>query len=235
MIQKFILGILFSSVLMACGQHKLGSETIDATSFKERMEKTTEKIILDVRTPEEFKEGALAGANNLNIYDADFEQKVNQLDHSKTIFVYCKAGGRSSNAVSILSKNGFKSIVELKGGLMAWNNQNLPLANANPIASKDLFTKANLDKIVAENKYVIVDYYADWCAPCMRMKPILEKLGKTYSSKVKILRINVDQAKELAKSQQIEALPVIVKYENGLQTKVIKKELNETEFIELIQ
>jgi rhodanese-related sulfurtransferase len=71
---------------------------------------------LDVRTPEEFKEGHIAGAVNLNIYDADFSAQLDQLDKSKPIYVYCKSGGRSTDASDMMRAKGFKAVYNLVGG-----------------------------------------------------------------------------------------------------------------------
>jgi rhodanese-related sulfurtransferase len=74
------------------------------------------EVLLDVRTPEEFKEGHLASAVNINWYDADFAEQIQRLDKEKPIYVYCKAGGRSAKASKALDSLGFKNIVDLTGG-----------------------------------------------------------------------------------------------------------------------
>jgi phage shock protein E len=77
-------------------------------------------FLLDVRTPDEFKEGHIAGAVNLNIYDADFSDQLDQLDKSKPIYVYCKSGGRSTDASDMMSAKGFKAVYNLVGGYSAY-------------------------------------------------------------------------------------------------------------------
>ena len=79
-------------------------------------------ILLDVRTPEEFAAGHIPNAINLNYNASDFTEQVNKLDKSKTYLVYCKAGSRSAGAANIMSTNGFNTIYNLKGGIMAWPN-----------------------------------------------------------------------------------------------------------------
>ena len=77
--------------------------------------------ILDVRTPGEWAEGYVEGATRINIHDADFAEQVkNTLDPGKNIIVYCKAGGRSTNASSILRENGFEKIYNYTGGMSEW-------------------------------------------------------------------------------------------------------------------
>lgn len=80
-------------------------------------------IILDVRTPEEFGLGHLEGAVNINWYDVDFQDKAAGLDRKKTIYVYCKAGGRSAKATDVMRKMGFADVVNLEGGFDAYTAQ----------------------------------------------------------------------------------------------------------------
>lgn len=75
--------------------------------------------LIDVRTVEEFNEQHIEGAQNL-IFDEDFEDKIKQLDPSKTIVVYCQTANRSKVCSELLEKNGFQKIIELKGGLDQW-------------------------------------------------------------------------------------------------------------------
>ena len=73
-------------------------------------------VLLDVRTPEEYSLGHLEGSMNINWYDNDFKDKVAVLERSKTVYVYCKAGGRSAKAATMLREMGFKDVVNLEGG-----------------------------------------------------------------------------------------------------------------------
>lgn len=75
--------------------------------------------LIDVRTVEEFNEQHIEGAQNL-IFDEDFEEKIKQLDSTKTIVVYCQTANRSKVCSELLEENGFQKIIELKGGLDQW-------------------------------------------------------------------------------------------------------------------
>jgi rhodanese-related sulfurtransferase len=83
--------------------------------------------LVDVRTAEEFKDGHLENALNIDYYSNSFEDEINKLDKEKKVMVYCKSGGRSAGAVSVLKQNGFKNIVELDGGYLAWIKTKLPI------------------------------------------------------------------------------------------------------------
>jgi len=83
--------------------------------------------LVDVRTPNEFKSGHIKGSVNMNYYDQDFSTQIDKLDKLKPIYVYCRSGVRSKYSSEILKKLGFKKIYNLKGGILNWNTNNLPL------------------------------------------------------------------------------------------------------------
>ena len=74
-------------------------------------------VIIDVRTQREYDYGHLEGAIVIDIYQRDFRDKINQLDKSKTYYVYCKTGIRSRNAVSYMRQSGFANVCDLQGGM----------------------------------------------------------------------------------------------------------------------
>ena len=84
-----------------------------------------ELIILDVREEKERSVGFLT--NNLNIPMGQVKAKMDSLDKSKNILVYCKSGTRSDRIADILSKNDFQKVSSLKGGFNAWLKADLPI------------------------------------------------------------------------------------------------------------
>lgn len=69
----------------------------------------------------------------------------------------------------------------------------------------------NSDAFVFKGKTaVIVDFYADWCGPCRRVAPIMEKLANEYDGKLTIYKVNVDQEKELASAFQVRSIPTVL-------------------------
>ena len=77
--------------------------------------------LVDVRTPEEYEQGHIVGAMNIDWKSDAFADEAGQmLDKSKTVAVYCRVGHRSYEAGDKLYKMGYKHIVELQGGLEAW-------------------------------------------------------------------------------------------------------------------
>ena len=92
---------------------------IDAKTFGE-LSASLPGVILDVRTPEEWVEGTILGAEKINYHDDNFAQQVDKLDKNTPVYIYCKAGGRSSSAADILKEKGFAKVYNLDGGITSW-------------------------------------------------------------------------------------------------------------------
>ncbi|NND15158.1 MAG: rhodanese-like domain-containing protein [Eudoraea sp.] len=103
----YILGLL---LVFGCGT----KENMPITDLKEDSMKNA--LLIDVRTPEEFSLGHLNEAANIDWYESDFKDKISGLDRSKTVYIYCKAGGRSAKAAEVFRELGFKNVVNLEGG-----------------------------------------------------------------------------------------------------------------------
>ena len=74
----------------------------------------------------------------------------------------------------------------------------------------------NFEKeVLNESKLVLVDFYADWCGPCKMMAPIVEKIAEQASENVKICKINVDEASEIASKYGVMSIPTFVAIKNG--------------------
>lgn len=79
-------------------------------------------VILDVRTPEEFENGMIPNAINIDIYKGQgFIYLLEELDKSKTYYVYCHAGSRSAKACEVMQHLGFEKTFNLLGGISEWN------------------------------------------------------------------------------------------------------------------
>lgn len=104
-------------------------ETISADEFQKRISEDQNGVLLDVRTPEEVAGGKIGDATNIDFRATDFAEKVNQLDKSKTYYLYCAGGSRSSKAAELMKSNDFKKIYELDGGYNGWSSQGLPVSH----------------------------------------------------------------------------------------------------------
>ena len=79
-------------------------------------------------------------------------------------------------------------------------------------------TKETFEKDVIEaskEKLILVDFYADWCAPCNMLAPILEKVAKDYENKITLAKIDVDANPEIANKFQISGIPAIKLFKDG--------------------
>ena len=114
--KKILLGtfVFMLCVTVACSRIK--SKPITKISQKE----LKDVILVDVRTPEEFNAGHLPSAININWYDSNFAEQFSDIDKTKTIYFYCKLGGRSVKATERLTALGYPNVVNLEGGYDTW-------------------------------------------------------------------------------------------------------------------
>ena len=92
---------------------------LSAVEFKAMIEKGN-VILLDVRTINEFKQGHLQGAINIDWYQRTFETKVAELDKTKTILIYCRSGNRTGKTKYFLIGMGFAKVYNLEHGVNDW-------------------------------------------------------------------------------------------------------------------
>ena len=206
-----LVAILFNSC--SNGQPQNTKTNLSATVFSEKIKELPTASIIDVRTPDEFSKGHLINALNYDLNGNEFEKQIAPLDKSKPVFVYCLSGGRSSSAASKMRSDGFKTVYELDGGIMKWRGANFPETTNNTVGSKGM-SKQQFAELLNSDKLVLIDFYADWCAPCKKMKPYLEEISKDMADKVVLIRINADDNQALCNELKIEALPVLQLYKN---------------------
>lgn len=83
--------------------------------------------LVDVRTAEEYQSGHIENAVNIDVQMEDFQKKAAKLDKNRPVLVYCRSGKRSSSAASKLEDMGFTRIVNLDGGMLAWEEDDKPV------------------------------------------------------------------------------------------------------------
>lgn len=92
--------------------------------WKESLEKDENAYILDVRTEEEFIEGYIPEATNLDIHKGqEFIDELGKLDKSKSYFVYCRSGARSAQACALMNQQGIENAYNLMGGITEWEGE----------------------------------------------------------------------------------------------------------------
>jgi len=99
---------------------------LDTLQFRTKL-KTEGGILLDVRTPEEWKTGYIKGAINIDFRSETFYDRIDKLDRSKTYFVYCEVGGRSSLAAQYMLTHGFCKVYTLHHGMKMWKEAGYPV------------------------------------------------------------------------------------------------------------
>ena len=81
--------------------------------------------LVDVRTPEEYHEGYIENAQNIDYYSPTFDKDIQKLDKSKPVILYCKSGNRSAKCAAKLQQAGFEKIYDLEGGITEWKFKGL--------------------------------------------------------------------------------------------------------------
>lgn len=134
---RLLTYLLLIPVLVACGEaEQQGTDNqqvqtheqpgieayadLDVQEAKLWIGSTPDKVILDVRTPEETAGGMITDAIHIDFYAADFQEQLNELDKNKPILVYCASGGRSGQTLEIMKSLGFKEAHNLLGGYTSW-------------------------------------------------------------------------------------------------------------------
>lgn len=198
--------------------------------FLSQITNSSSKVILDVRTKEEFGAGYIDQAINIDWNEKTFEELTEKLDKNTPVYIYCLSGGRSGNAAKNLRTRGFKHVLELTGGIMAWRAENLKLVTLSSAELKDM-TKAEFEKLYrGKAKKVLIDFYADWCGPCKKMKPFLDEFEKSKASELEIIRLNADQFPNLCAELRVTGLPCFMLFQHD---KMVWKRLGYIEKHEL--
>jgi rhodanese-related sulfurtransferase len=187
------------------------SLTISATKFNEAIVKPGVQI-LDVRTAGEYQSGHIKNALQANWNDAnEFQDRTQHLDKSKTVYIYCQAGGRSAAAQNDLIQKGYK-VVNLEGGMSNWKMNQLPVeGNSSAVQMR----VTDFDKVIADNQLVLVDIGATWCPPCRKMQPTVDQIKKEQGSSLYFLAVDGGLDMDVMKHLQFEALPTFIIYKNG--------------------
>ncbi len=84
-------------------------------------------VLIDVRTHEEFREGHIKGAVNIDFYKTTFEDDIDEFDKRKRYLVYCRSGSRSRQAMYLMRDLGFEEVYNLSNGIISWNENNFPV------------------------------------------------------------------------------------------------------------
>jgi thioredoxin len=180
--------------------------------FERVIQDEADEQIVDVRTADEFSEGYIGGAVNVDINGEEFKKQIATLDKSKPVMLYCLSGGRSGKAAQYLSKEGFKTIYHLEGGMLKWN-----AAGKAVVAGKKKASGMSPDQFqskLGDQQLVLVDFHAKWCAPCKKMAPELQALSEELRDTFTLLKIDADENSILVDSLHVDGLPGLILFQN---------------------
>ena len=115
---KYLLTCLALTIMISC-QAQSEFKSVDIDEFKTEISKSGVQLV-DVRTAQEYSEGHIPGAMNIDVNAPDFEEKIKALDKKENVAIYCRSGRRSKMAADKLTAAGFK-VIELNTGFLSWD------------------------------------------------------------------------------------------------------------------
>jgi rhodanese-related sulfurtransferase len=112
-----VLALVSIFAVGACssGDSGTATEAVRVVAAADAVDVLDERTIIDVRTPEEFAAGHVAGAININVEAPDFDEQIASLDAEDAYLVYCRSGRRSALAADQMAKAGFTDIIDAGG------------------------------------------------------------------------------------------------------------------------
>ena len=206
---------LMASFLMSCAQSSTStSQVLNAAAYKEAIAAKNIQV-LDVRTAAEFNAGHIQNALQANWLDQkEFANRTQHLDKNLTVYVYCQVGARSASAQAALKAKGY-NVINLEGGLSNWKMNGFPVEGA---ANTAQMSVEDLNTTTSSNKIVLVEIGGDWCPPCRKMLPVLEKLKQKPAAPFYFLKVDGANDIDVMKSLNAEGLPTFILFKNGKET-----------------
>jgi len=125
-----LVSLIAVSLAQANDDVQVSVTAIDVNAARQFVAQHENAVIVDVRTPVEYRMSHITGSVNVDVQDESFEDRVIALDPDKTYIVHCTRNpvdGRSSRALETLKGLGFKHLYNLEGGYVAWKDAELPL------------------------------------------------------------------------------------------------------------
>ena len=101
---------------------------VNVADFELIMDTIPNGLLLDVRTDNEFAQGHLRGAQQIDFYRDDFSDALDKLDREQPVLIYCRSGNRSGKAAKQMKAMGFSAVYNLEGGIGAWSKRGKPIA-----------------------------------------------------------------------------------------------------------
>ncbi len=198
--------------MLACNAQNNAVQKLSVDDFEKNI--TTEKVqVFDVRTIAEYQTGHLKNSMQADWTDkTQFNERIKYIDKNIPVYIYCLSGVRSAQAADYMRKNGYSNVIEMNGGISAWKRNGKPIADA---VIETQYTMDEYNAMIPSDKTVLVNFGADWCPPCVKMKPVLEELISKKGKEFELVKIDAGIQTNLMKSLNIESIPVYIYYKNG--------------------
>lgn len=90
-------------------------------------------------------------------------------------------------------------------------------------------SSSNFDKVITENKLVLIDFWATWCGPCKIVSPIIEKIASDYENKLIVAKVDIDKARDIAQNYNIQSIPTVILFKDG---KIVSRQIGAMSFEE---
>ncbi len=202
----------FLLLFMALSCKAQQAESLGPSEFEKELKKEDIQV-LDVRTATEYKGGHIKNAMQADwINPEQFRDRVSYINKNKPVYVYCLVGSRSAAAAAWMRANGFKKVVDLRGGINAWKREGKPVEGSSNVPQ---LTPEQYFASIPKDKPTLVDFGADWCPPCVKMKPVIEDIEKKSGKDFAVLKIDAGIHTNLMKELNIEPIPVFIVYKEG--------------------
>jgi len=126
--KNLLICLILSTTLLNCKETVAQDQTnlISPTEMLKSIDSGSVQII-DVRTPEEFNEGHIKNAKNIDFLSPSFTKEISGLDKEKPVYIYCRSGNRSGKSVKDFLNAGFTEVYDLEVGIVGWKSQGLPV------------------------------------------------------------------------------------------------------------
>lgn len=209
MIYKYYTYVLLIGLLILVVSG-VKAQQVDVPVFQQSIGKRGAQVF-DVRTAGEFNTGHLHNALQADYTKKqEFVERVQYLDKQQPIYVYCLSGGRSTAAAKWMRENGFKEVIELKGGINAWKQAGLTVEG---VANGKQMSVDSFHNMIASGE-VLVDVGAEWCPPCRKMEPVVQAYLTEHTT-VRLLKVDGGSDQHVMQAINATSLPTYILYKDG--------------------
>lgn len=212
---KSLISLLSILLLAVFSLNAQKAEHIDATAFYSLTQKN-DGVILDVRTPQEYKRGHIENSTLISINDPKFIEKVSLLNKEKPLYIYCYSGSRSYSVANYLSKNGFSKVYNLSRGTIDWQRSGYKMVTSTTaVKTSPSYSNEDFAALIKQNQIMLVDFYAQWCAPCKQMMPIVEQIEKDFASNLTLKKVDAESNSALLETYNVASVPELILFKGG--------------------